>query len=44
VRLVPLRLHPGTVIHRDVVLEADARRNRMLLCVSRVEGQVVLTL
>lgn len=34
----------GTVIHRDVVLEADARRNRMLLCVSRAAGRVVLEL
>ena len=34
----------GHVIHRDVVLEADARRNRMLLCVSRAEGRIVLDL
>jgi vanillate O-demethylase ferredoxin subunit len=34
----------GTVIHRDGVLEADARRNRMLPCVSRAEGRVVLDL
>jgi len=34
----------GTVIHRDVVLEPAARRTRMLLCVSRAEGQVVLEL
>lgn len=34
----------GTVIHRDVVLDAPARRSRMLLCVSRAQGQVVLDL
>jgi vanillate O-demethylase ferredoxin subunit len=34
----------GAVIHRDVVLELDARANRMLLCVSRGTGRVVLDL
>ena len=34
----------GTVIHRDVVLDAAARRTRMLLCVSRAQGEVVLDL
>jgi ferredoxin-NADP reductase len=34
----------GTVIHRDVVLEPGARRNRMMLCVSRAEGRVVVEL
>lgn len=34
----------GTVIHRDVVLEAEARGTRMLPCVSRAAGRVVLEL
>ena len=34
----------GTVIHRDVVLEPAARRNRMMPCVSRAAGRVVLAL
>jgi len=35
----------GAELHRDVVPEANARRNRMLLCwMSRAEGRVVLAL
>ncbi len=34
----------GTVIHRDVVLEPAARRDRMMPCVSRAAGRVVLAL
>jgi hypothetical protein len=32
------------VIHRDVVLDAAARRDRVLLCLSRAEGEVELSL
>ncbi|MET3792935.1 PDR/VanB family oxidoreductase [Aquamicrobium terrae] len=34
----------GEVIHRDVVLDADARKNKMTLCVSRVRGRVTVGL
>lgn len=38
------RYRSGTVIHRDVVLDAEARSTRMLLCVSRATDNVVLDL
>lgn len=34
----------GAVIHRDSLLDAAARRNRMMLCVSRGRGSVTLDL